>query len=213
MRLDGRKAVVVGVGSDIGRGAALAFAREGADVLAVDPDAAAAARVAGDLRGEVGRGEDCQAEFQGETGPAAVASKCEALWGRVDVLFTCCAIEDYWHWHGEDDTLDKWEHVLGVNLLAPIMYSKALLPLLEKSDSGSIVYLGSIDGIRGNPNIPAYSVAKGGLLPLTHVMAAKCAIHHIRVNCIATGAINQAGTGAMPRLHTPEAATIMRLTP
>ena len=166
MRLKGRTAVVVGVGSTIGREGVLTFAREGAEVLAVDPDARVAANVAAEVNAAGGRGTAVQADFEGTDGPAAVAATCERLWGRLDVLFTCPALEDYWHWGSEDDTLDNWQRVIGVNLLAPVLYTRALLPLIARSDAGSIVYLGSIDGVRGNPSLPAYSVAKGGLTPL-----------------------------------------------
>src|SRR5262249_46606260 len=204
---------VIGVGSTIGKEGALTFAREGAQVLAVDPDASVANDVAQAVAAQGGQGTPLRADFEGIDGPALVAAACGRLWGHLDVLFTCSALEDYWHWGSGEDTLDKWERVINVNLLSPVLYTRALLPLLAKSDAGSIVYLGSIDGVRGNPNLPAYSVAKGGLTALTHVMAAKGAAHGVRVNCIATGAINQAGTGAGPRVHTPEASTIMRLTP
>ncbi len=70
-------------------------------------------------------------------------------------------------------------------------YTKALLPLLRRSEGGAIVYLGSIDGLFGNPRFPAYSVSKGGLVSLTHVMAHDCA--PVRVNCVAAAAISQVG--------------------
>ena len=94
-------------------------------------------------------------------------------------------------WDEGEGSLADWETVIRVNLLGPVVYTKALLPLLRRSDSGAIVYLGSIDGLLGNPAFPAYSASKGGLVPLTHVMAHDCA--PVRVNCIAAGAIAQVG--------------------
>jgi NAD(P)-dependent dehydrogenase (short-subunit alcohol dehydrogenase family) len=120
-----------------------------------------------------------------------VAEACDARWAKLDVLAYCAAAMDYWD-EGED-TLADWEAVVRVNLLGPVAFTKALLPLLRRSDAGAIVYLGSIDGIFGNPRFPAYSTSKGGLAPLTHVMAYNCA--PVRVNCVATGAISQTGPG------------------
>jgi NAD(P)-dependent dehydrogenase (short-subunit alcohol dehydrogenase family) len=158
-RLEGRKAVVVGVGSDVGRACVARLEAEGAEVVAVAPD------------------QD------------GVADTCETRWGKLDVLVYCAAAMDFWS-EGED-TLDDWETVVRINLLGPVVCTKALLPLLQRSDAGAIVYLGSIDGVFGNPRFPAYSVSKGGLVPLTHVMAYNCA--PVRVNCVAAAAISQVG--------------------
>jgi len=151
----------VGAVSAIGRACTARLEAEGADVLAVAPDA------------------------------AGVADACEDRWGGLDVLVYCAAAMDYWD-EGQDSVAD-WEAVIRVNLIGPVTYTNALLPLLRRSDAGAIVYLGSIDGIFGNPRFPAYSISKGGLGPLTHVMAYNCA--PVRVNCVAAGAISQTGPG------------------
>jgi NAD(P)-dependent dehydrogenase (short-subunit alcohol dehydrogenase family) len=158
-RLEGRKAVVVGVGSSVGSACAARLAADGAEVLEVAPDA------------------------------DGVTEACEARWDKLDALVYCAAAMDFWN-EGED-TLADWEVVIRVNLLGPVAHTKALLPLLRRSDAGAIVYLGSIDGVFGNPRFPAYSVSKGGLVPLTHVMAHDCA--PVRVNCVAAAAISQVG--------------------
>jgi len=181
--LEGRKAVVVGGGSDIARAVVARLKADGAEVLGVAPDA------------------------------DGVAETCEARGGTLDVLVYCAAAMDYWD-EGED-TLADWEAVVRVNLLGPVACTKALLPLLQRSDAGAIVYLGSIDGILGNPRFPAYSASKGGLVPLTHVMAYNCA--PVRVNCVAAGAISQVGPGDLqpPWLGDlfTEASPVLEQTP
>jgi NAD(P)-dependent dehydrogenase (short-subunit alcohol dehydrogenase family) len=163
-RLDGRRAVVVGSSSDIGRACVARLASEGADVL------------------------DRHADPASEDDARSVAQACG---DGLDILVYSAAAMDFWD-EGED-TLADWERVVRVNLLGPVAYTKALLPLLRRSKAGAVVYLGSIDGIFGNPRFPAYSASKGGLVPLTHVMAHTCA--PVRVNCVATGAISQTGPG------------------
>jgi NAD(P)-dependent dehydrogenase (short-subunit alcohol dehydrogenase family) len=191
------------------------FAREGASVLAVDPDEAVATDVAGAIQSAGGWAAPCQADLSSEAAAAEVAQRCDQLWHRLDVLITCVASMDFWA-SEKEDTIASWEEVFRVNLLGPTFYTKRLLPLLKRSDSGSIIYLGSIDGIRGNPNYPAYSVSKGGLIPLTHVMAWQCAPDGIRVNCIASGAIDQSGSGTRPRFPPAGSTNLrdaLRLTP
>jgi NAD(P)-dependent dehydrogenase (short-subunit alcohol dehydrogenase family) len=210
MRLEGRRAVVVGVGSSIGRACAVTMAREGADVLCVDPSEVAAHEVARDVVAAGGRATPEVAELGTDQGADAVAERCAALWDRVDILVTCGALVDYWDSSVDaDNTLDRWEEVIRVNLLGPVAYTRALLPLLRRSTAGSIVYLGSIDGLRGNPGIPAYSVSRGGLVTLARVMAHTGGRDGIRVNCVATGAIHPDGSNARGRALPPVDGQVM----
>jgi NAD(P)-dependent dehydrogenase (short-subunit alcohol dehydrogenase family) len=214
-RLEGLRAVVIGVGSGIGRACAVAFAREGASLLAVDADRAVATDVAAEIQSKGGSAAAHHADSVSDAAAAGVAQRCDELWQRVDVLMTCEADMDFWA-SDDDDSVANWELVLRANLLGPSIYTKRLLPLLKRSAAGSIIYLGSIDGIRGNPNYPAYSVSKGGLTPLTHVMAWRCGAHGIRVNCIAAGAIDQTGSTSRPRFPPAGASNLsdsLRLTP
>jgi NAD(P)-dependent dehydrogenase (short-subunit alcohol dehydrogenase family) len=87
-RLADRVAVVAGVGSIVGRACAHAFGREGAEVVAVDPDAEVADRVTEEVTAVGGRATPLVASLADEAGASAVAGGCRARWGRVDVLFT-----------------------------------------------------------------------------------------------------------------------------
>jgi NAD(P)-dependent dehydrogenase (short-subunit alcohol dehydrogenase family) len=212
-RLKGRKAVVVGVGSAVGHACAAALAAEGADVLAVDRAAELADEAAAAIRAHGGQAWPHQADPAGEDDARGVAEACEERWGRLDVFVDCAAAMDFWD-EGRD-TIGDWETVIRINLLGPVVYTKALLPLLRRSDAGAIVFLGSIDGIRGNPTVPAYSASKAGLIPLTHVLAHDCA--PIRVNCVAAGGIAQVGPDDPQRpnlagLFTPE-GPVLEATP
>jgi NAD(P)-dependent dehydrogenase (short-subunit alcohol dehydrogenase family) len=86
--------------------------------------------------------------------------------------------------------------------------------LLARSSHASIVYLGSIDGLLGNPVVYAYSMGKGALTILTHVMAARLGADGIRVNCVAASGLVQTGSG-VPPLERDLGGTdlLRRLTP
>ena len=71
---------------------------------------------------------------------------------------------------------------------------------LRAAGKASIVHHGSIDGVQGNPSLVAYSASKGGLVPLTHVMAYWLSPHGIRVNCINSGALRDSTQGIPVRL-------------
>lgn len=193
MRLQYRTAAVLGVGSAIGRETALTFAREGAVVLAVDADGGAAGAVVDAVRAAGGDAVALAADVDEPDGATAVRDACEAAWGRLDVLFHGRSAMDFW-----DDgpgTPEDWSELLRVNVLAPVACVEALFPLLARSGSASVVFLGTVDGTLGNPELPAYSVTKGALVPLTHVLAHRGGPLGIRVNCIATAAISHLGPG------------------
>jgi NAD(P)-dependent dehydrogenase (short-subunit alcohol dehydrogenase family) len=212
-RLQDKVAVVVGVGSVVGRAAAVAFAREGADVLAVDPDGSAAAAVAEELAGAGALGTALETVIDTEEGADAIRDACASRWDQVDVLMTCHAMLD--HEPVRTASLAHVERVIKTNLLGPIACTQALFPLLCRSSRASVIYLTSIDGILGNPTFPAYSVSKGGLIPLTHVMAHDGAAHGIRVNAIAMAALIPTGSIDPAPLPVAEAATaaVLRATP
>jgi NAD(P)-dependent dehydrogenase (short-subunit alcohol dehydrogenase family) len=88
-----------------------------------------------------------------------------------------------------DSSRGLWEETLRTNVIGPVMSSKAFLPALSRSDAAAIVHIGSIDGALGNPSVPAYSVSKGAVNTLTHVMAEEFAKWGIRVNCVARAAV------------------------
>ena len=85
--------------------------------------------------------------------------------------------------------------MIGRNLTSGFLCAKYFLPLMKRAGSGAIINHASIDAILGNPGIAAYSAGKGGVLPLTRVMAHDLAKYNIRVNSISTGGIrNPNGT-------------------
>ena len=196
MRLEGRTAVVVGVGSAIGRACAQAYAREGAHVLCVDPGTPAQ-EVASSISSVGGSASPLMTDCWSDSAAELTERACEQLFGgRLDVLLTCYAEKDYWAL--EDDSVAHWEQVIRVNLLGPRTFTKRLWPMLQRSGSASVIYLGSIDGVLGNPTIPAYSVSKAGLIPLTHMLAHEGGPDGIRVNYIAAAGHPQTGPSAPP---------------
>jgi NAD(P)-dependent dehydrogenase (short-subunit alcohol dehydrogenase family) len=120
----------------------------------------------------------------------AVARACATRLGKVHVLFNIPGRnpirESFQH-----TTEATWAAMLGRNLTSLFLCAKYFLPLMQRAGGGAIINHASIDARLGNPGIAAYSAAKGGVLPLTHVMARDLAEFGIRVNSLCTGGIRR----------------------
>lgn len=165
----------------VGAICARGFAELGAQVIAVDSDAAALDRLAGEFEG--GRIRTITADLLSEADLARANEAVLADDGRVDVLVT--AHTDIERRSIEETSFDSFRRVVEFDLVGPVFAAKAFLPALKRSAAGAVVHLGSIDGTLGNPQFPSYSTAKGGIVPLTHVMAYEFGRYGIRVNCAA----------------------------
>lgn len=211
-RFEGRVAVVVHVGSTLGRACAVRLAEEGATVVAVDPLEESAAAAVEAVGAAGGVATSVVAPFGDESAIHAVVKQVGERHERVDVLVVAAGALDWWEPESED--MACWEESLRVNLLTPVFYTRAFRPLLARSGSGSVVIYGSIDGIHGNPVVPVYSAARGALVPFVHTEAHTVAADGIRVNLVAGAAIVPEGPEARSRTNSmldPQA--VIRETP
>jgi len=187
MRLDGKVAVVTGGGRGIGKGAALALAEAGADVVLASRNGANLERVAEEIRGfgrqalavptDVSRSEDID----------AMVGRAVETFGKVDVLVNNAgmnvrvpAIE-----YREED----WDRVLNVNLKAVFLCCQAAGRHMMQQGSGKIINIASMTSVIGVSTIPAYCASKGGIVQLTKTLAVEWAPHRINVNAVGPGFI------------------------
>lgn len=183
-RLEGKRAIVTGAGSGIGRAAARRFAEEGATVLAVDLDA--------DGVEETAAGRD---RMRAETGNVAdedyVARSVRAFAdaeGGIDVVFANAGVSGGWV-PLADQTPDYWEQILRVNLIGPFLYVKHASPYMVDQGAGSIVCTASVAGLRANAGVHPYSASKAGVISLVQTVAYDLAGTGVRINAICPGLI------------------------
>ena len=181
MKFKGKTAVIAGDAWGLGHATALMFAREGAQVICIDDNVGM--KDARALRIEEVEVPYIHADVSEATQVQAVADACAKTLAKVDILFNVAG-RDPVRQTFEQTTHETWTTMIGRNLSSAFLCSQAFLPLMKKAGAGSIIHHGSIDGVLGNPAIAAYSAGKGGLLPLTHVMAHDLGKYQIRVNCI-----------------------------
>jgi NAD(P)-dependent dehydrogenase (short-subunit alcohol dehydrogenase family) len=210
MRMDGQTAVVVGAGTGHGTASAIRLALEGARVHVVDSDQGQVDAVVAsikDLGGDVRGHQAAISDLAELTGVAeAVAEESTAVHALVNHHLM---IE--WGTFEQID-LAYFAKIVEFSLLGPAAATRAFLPLLKAAGGASVVHLGSIDGLFGNPLSVAYSAAKGGLGPLTHIMAREFAPFDIRVNVIATGQTNQVSAEVLDGGRYQDSAASMAAT-
>ena len=167
-RFAGKRVLVTGAASGVGKATAALFAAEGADVVGIDVTPADGL-VACDL-----------------TDPVATRAAVEAH-GPFDVVCNVAGIVRLDH--VQDVTLESWDRQLAVNLTAPFVVTQAALPgLVERK--GNVVSVASVAGLRGQAYSAAYCASKGGLVMLTKALAQELAPLGVRVNCVCPGSID-----------------------
>jgi NAD(P)-dependent dehydrogenase (short-subunit alcohol dehydrogenase family) len=183
-RLDGRRAVVTGVASGLGRAIARAFAAEGAAVLGCDvEDAGGEATMAG-------LGSYRHADVAREADVAALLDAAVRELGGLDVLVNNAAIEiDV---ELLDTTEAQLDRILAVNLKGVFFGCKHAVHAMQASGGGAIVNVASILSLVGDGMLPAYCAAKGGVLALTRAVAVAYGSQGIRCNAICPGDIDTA---------------------
>jgi 3-oxoacyl-[acyl-carrier protein] reductase len=161
----GRKAIVTGAASGIGRAIALALAAEGADLFLIDRDAASLAITAAEAEKHGGETRLAVCDLAVVTEIAAVVAGIQAAWSEIHILINCAGVASYGPFHLTDD--ETWQKIMAVNLLAPMHLIHALLPNLFVAEEAHILNVCSIAGLVPAPRMSAYQASKYGLVGFT----------------------------------------------
>jgi NAD(P)-dependent dehydrogenase (short-subunit alcohol dehydrogenase family) len=184
-RVAGKVALVTGAGSGIGRAVAVRLAEEGARVIVTSRTEAHMRETCSLLSGDPdGLVLDLRDR---ETIDAAVARVTDA-YARLDVLVCVAGVDQPSEPPVAETTDEEWEEVFAVNVTGVFRLCRAVLPIL--SESGSIVTVGSANGIAPRPNAAAYCASKAALLMFTRALALELAPRRIRANCVCPGVVD-----------------------
>ncbi|HEV3353688.1 MAG TPA: SDR family NAD(P)-dependent oxidoreductase [Acidimicrobiales bacterium] len=185
--LDGRRAVVTGGGSGIGRATCRRFAEEGARVAVLDLDGEAAAAVAAEVDG-VAFGVD----VRDPEGVRAAVDGAAAEMGGLDTAFNNAGTGSMARLHEYEP--EEFRRVVDVNLGGVWHGMRAAVPHMLAAGAGSVVNTASISGVRPSPGEGPYAAAKAAIAALTQSAALEYGRQGIRVNAVAPGAVRSAMT-------------------
>lgn len=196
--LEGKIALVTGASRGIGKAIALKLASEGADVAftygrSKDGALAVAAEIEAMGRKAIAYASDARSFADAHS----VVEQVVADFGRIDILVNNAGIT-------KDGLLlrmteEQWDDVIEVNLKSVFNYSQAVVPVMARQRSGSIICMSSVVGEHGNAGQCNYSASKAGIIGLTKSIAKEMGARGIRANCIAPGFIETDMTAALPQ--------------
>ncbi|MEQ8854858.1 SDR family oxidoreductase [Gimesia sp.] len=205
--LNGKRALITGAASGIGREIALTLAREGVDVYLVDIDENGLSKVVQQAQeyGVTARGRFCDLSDTTQTTTCLNGLLSES--GGLDILVNNAGIACY----GPTDemTEQQWNQLLNVNLLAPIEITRQLLPILLEQNESHILNVGSLASLVAGSKLTAYNVSKFGLLGLSESLLAEYGRGSLGVTALCPGFVrtqifqNSPRIGSSRQVRTP----------
>lgn len=197
--LAGKNAVVTGGAQGIGRAIVERLLDSGATVAIWDRDEPLAKKAASELKTR-GRAIAVAVDVTEFAAIERARDMTLQALGRIDILVNNAGIT------GPNTTtweypVDAWQNVMRVNLDGPFLCCKAIVPLMIAQNYGRIVSIASVAGKEGNPNAPAYSASKAGVIALTKSLGKELASYDIAVNCITPAAAKTAMFDQMTKSH------------
>jgi 3-oxoacyl-[acyl-carrier protein] reductase len=192
-KLENKRALVTGSSSGIGAGVALAFAREGADVVINYPtpkQQEAAEKIAEEVRSAGRKSKAIQADVSEPDQVAQLVEGSVAALGGIDILVNNAGIAATNK--VEDMAIEEWDRMMAVHLRSVFLVTRLVLPMMYRQNSGKIVNTASQLAYKASPGLSHYVAAKAAIVAFTRCLALEIGTRNVNANCVAPGATRTA---------------------
>ena len=178
-RFEGKTVLIVGAASGLGAAIAEAFRQDGARLVLVDRDGDGLARQA--------EQDPLGSTLCGDATDPATAEEAVRIAGTVDILVHTAGIDPLSATDVPGTSLTDWQRVVAVNLTSAFLAARAVLPGMIGRRRGTLLFTGSVAGLRPTPREAAYAVSKAGVIQLARAIALDHAREGIRANALCPG--------------------------
>jgi NAD(P)-dependent dehydrogenase (short-subunit alcohol dehydrogenase family) len=185
--LSGKRAIVSGGGTGIGRGISIALAGEGVSVAVLGRRSGPIEQTAAAIRGNGGAAMAIKADVSSEDDVGEVVDTVVELYGGLDILVNNAGIGGSGPIHGH--SIEVWDQVMAVNLRGPFLLARHVLPIMREQRSGHIINISSESGLEYYPGNGAYGVSKHALNALGEYIQRENQDLGIRVDTICPGMV------------------------
>lgn len=187
-RLDGKVALITGIGSGIGRAAARLFCEQGAIAVGVDLDVAAGQALAKEMHSQNYNFHFYPADLSTKAACVEVVTECCNVAGKIDILYNNVGISTVKPFL--DTEADTLERIMAVNFMSVFYLCQAVIPVMQHQGGGVIINTASELAIVAQPLYSAYCASKGAVLSFTRSLALEYAQANIRINALCPGPID-----------------------
>lgn len=199
---EGKTALVTGSGSGIGRATALAFAREGANVVIADLSQIGGEETLQIIKDSGGTAIFVETDVTRAADVESMVAKSVSTYGSLDCAFNNAGITGEAMANVVDYPEEMWDRVILTNMKGTFLCMKYELPPMVEKGNGTIVNMASVAGLVGTRTSPAYTASKHGVVGLTRAAALDYATAGVRINAVCPGVT-----------HTPLIDTFLELVP
>jgi len=185
METEGKRVIVTGGGKGIGKEIAATFAGQNAAVLIADKDAEAGYETSAEIKSSGSQAHFCLTDISDPASVINMTDEAVILLGGIDILINNAGF-GIWK-HPFSLSLEEWDSVINTNLRGTFLCSREAARVMKQNGGGCIINIASTRAFMSEPGSEAYAASKGGIVALTHALAASLAPDKIRVNCISPG--------------------------